>query len=114
MNHCPCDEVSAMPIPWLNGSWVPGLATLARDDSPMREEPPHENAQLPGLPVRRAATDERGRGPEADGRAGAAENARRRRVPLRPAHLGRLLRNRRRQEADARGPRHQAAAYHGP
>ena len=39
---------------------------------------------------------------------------RRRRLPQRPAYLGGLLRSRRRQAAEARRPRHQAAADHGP
>ena len=86
---------------------------LGRNDKKDRGGSNNEDAQLSGLPVRRAAAGERAGSPEAAGHAGAAENARGRRVPFRPAHLGRLLRDRRRQEADAGRPRHQAAAHHG-
>ena len=93
-------------------SWIPARAARS-DDKKDRGGSNNENAQLSGLPVRRAAAGERAGSPEAAGHAGAAEDARGRRVPFRPAHLGRLLRDRRRQEADAGRPRHQAAAHHG-
>ena len=53
--------------------------------------------------------------PQAGGQRGAAEGAGGRRLPQRPAYLGRLLRHRRRQDASSlHGARREAAADHGP
>ena len=62
------------------------MASLGRDyNRPGRRGSSH--AQLPGLPVRRAAAVNEQPTPKPDGHRGAAEGARRRRLPQRPAHL---------------------------
>src|SRR5262245_49347739 len=70
--------------------------TAARPAMAMSGGDQNENAEFSSVRMRRAVACERARDSKAGGRAGAFEDACRRRVPLRPAHLGRLLRDRRR------------------